>query len=245
MMSLEQVHERLNVWGFPHEPLHLGEIGNFPIDINLKTLIMTWITMTLVIVFLVKATRGLSLHKPGKLQVVVEMMYDFLKGLAFENIDTKKAAPLLSLILSIFSYLLFCNLLGLVPTMMSPTADINTTIGMALMVFVLLWIQGLKYKGLGHFKHFVTPYALFLPINILEELAKPVTLAFRLYGNIYAGEVLIAVLLGMIGINAFLFGGFIPSVIWLLFSIFVSCIQAFIFTMLTIAYTSQVVADSH
>jgi len=85
----------------------------------------------------------------------------------------------------------------------------------------------------------------FLPINIIEDFAKPVTLTFRLYGNIYGGEVLIAVLLGLLGGWTHVFGGFIASVVWLAFSIFVGLIQAFIFTMLSIAYVGQAVADHH
>jgi F-type H+-transporting ATPase subunit a len=84
-----------------------------------------------------------------------------------------------------------------------------------------------------------------MPLTIIEELAKPVTLAFRLYGNIFAGEMLIMVLLGLLGGRIHVFGGFIASVGWLGFSIFVGFIQTFIFTMLSIAYVSSVVAEDH
>ncbi|WP_066633990.1 F0F1 ATP synthase subunit A [Desulfolucanica intricata] len=239
--DLHHVEQELDVWGLLGKTWDLGgSLGPIPLELNVKTLLMTWITMLLVILFLMAATRNLSLRKPGKLQVVVELLHDFLKGLAFDNIGARKAAPLMALILTLFIYLLFSNLWGLVPTMSSSTADLNTTIGMALIVFLLLWYQGFKYKGGGHLKHFIKPFPVFLPINLVEEVARPVTLAFRLYGNIYAGEVLIAVLLGLLG-----FGSFLPSVIWLAFSIFVGFIQAFIFTMLTIAYVSSVVAEHH
>ncbi|MDU2063661.1 MAG: F0F1 ATP synthase subunit A, partial [Sporomusaceae bacterium] len=85
--------------------------------------------------------------------------------------------------------------------------------------------------------HFFKPYALFLPINIIEELAKPITLSFRLFGNIIAGEVLLIVL-GM------LVPYFVPT-IWLAFSVFVGVIQAFIFTMLTMSYLSNSLNDNH
>ncbi len=237
---LALVHENLNVWGFPHEAVNLG-FG----AVNLKTLVMTWIVMGLIIIFTVAATRSMQLKRPGKLQIVVEEMFQFLRGLAFENLDPKKGASLMCLIFSIFIFLLFSNLWGLIPTMMSPTADVNTTLGMALFVFILVQVLGLYYRKLSYFKHFVEPFVFFLPITLIEELSKPLTLAFRLYGNIYAGEVLIAVLLGLIPLTATIFGGFLASMIWLSFSIFVSCIQAFIFTMLTIAYISQVTAEHH
>nr|WP_242826084.1 F0F1 ATP synthase subunit A [Desulfurispora thermophila] len=243
-MSLEQVHENLDLWGF----LEIGHHGVLPTaigNVNVKTLVMTWIVMGLIILFTVSATRNMRVDRPGKLQLIMEELFQFLRGLVYENIDPKKGAGLMCLILSLFTFLLFSNLWGLVPTMMSPTADVNTTLGMAIMVFLLVQVLGIKYKGAKFFKHFIEPFVFFLPLVIVEELAKPITLAFRLYGNIYAGEVLIAVLLALIGLTATFLGGFIPSVIWLAFSIFVGFIQAFIFTMLTIAYISQVTAEHH
>jgi len=245
MLSMEQVEERLNFWNFPQQPWHLGTIGNFPIDLNPRTIVMTWVAMILVIIFAVAATRNMDMRRPGKLQVAFEFVYDFVRGLVNDNMDPVKGLSLLSIVLTYFIFILFSNLLGLIPTLNSPTADYNTTFALSLFTFVLIQFFGLKYKGFGHFKHFVKPVFVFLPINLVEELSKPVTLAFRLYGNIYAGEVLIAVLLGLFPLTADIFGGFIASVIWLGFSIFVGCIQAFIFTMLSIAYVGQVVADEH
>ncbi|MBM7853736.1 F-type H+-transporting ATPase subunit a [Desulfohalotomaculum tongense] len=252
MKSLEQVHEEIGVlWEkilgeAAHGPTHLGTVAGYSIDVNVKTIVMTWIVMAIVALVGVLATRNLSMDKPSRLQVVYESVYEYLKGLIFDNITSdKRAASMVTFIVTLFTFLWFANMLGLVPTMMSPTADVNTTMGLALMVFFTTQFLGLKDKGLGHFKHFVEPFPFFLPLVIVEELAKPVTLAFRLFGNIYAGEVLIAVLLGLIPLSGSLMGGFIPSVIWLAFSIFVGTIQAFIFSMLTIIYTSQAVNKHH
>ncbi|MCF8011260.1 MAG: F0F1 ATP synthase subunit A [Clostridiales bacterium] len=237
---VEQVHESLNVWGFPHGPVDLG-FG----AINLEPVIMAWVVMILIAIFTVPPTRNMSLKRPGKWQLMVEELYNFLKGLVNENLDPRKGAGLMCLIFTLFLFLLFSNLWGLIPTMMSPTADLNAPIALAVMVFVLSILLGIKYKGVKYFKHFIEPFFFFLPLSILEELAKPITLAFRLYGNIYAGEVLIAVLLGMFHFTGTVLGGFIPSVIWYAFSIFVGFIQAFIFIMLTIAYISQAVEEVH
>lgn len=239
-MSLEQVEHALNVWSF-HEEAVVPVLGH----VHPKTIVMTWIVMILVALFTVAATRNMKVDRPGKLQLMVEEIFLFLRGLAFENLDPRKGAGMMCLIFSLFMFLLFSNLWGLIPTMSSPTADINTTLGMALMVFMLIQVMGIRYKGAGFLKHFVQPSVLFLPIVIIEELSKPITLSFRLYGNIYAGEVLIAVLLGLFGLTVDVFGGFLASVVWLAFSIFVSCIQAFIFTMLTIAYVGQATAEEH
>ncbi|MCL5056407.1 MAG: F0F1 ATP synthase subunit A [Actinobacteria bacterium] len=245
MKGLEEVHEELDLWGFfelgHHGVVHVPVFG----DVNAKTIVMTWVVMIVIGLFTVVATRNMKVDRPGKLQLMVEEIFSFLRGLAFENIDPRKGAGLMCLIFTLFIFLLFSNLWGLVPTMMSPTADVNTTLGMALTVFFLIQVLGFRYKGIGFLKHFIQPFVVFLPITIIEELSKPVTLALRLYGNIYAGEVLIAVLLGLFGLVPDLLGGFLASVVWLVFSIFVSCVQAFIFTMLTIAYIGQATAGEH
>lgn len=115
----------------------------------------------------------------------------------------------------------------------SPTADASVTLGLAIMIILLAHILGMKNNPRPYFKHFITPSPLFLPINLMEIISKPLTLGLRLYGNIYAGEVLISVLLG-----ASFFG--IPAlIVWQGFSTFVGALQAFIFTMLSMVYISM------
>ncbi|GGH32720.1 F0F1 ATP synthase subunit A [Paenibacillus segetis] len=115
----------------------------------------------------------------------------------------------------------------------SPTADISVTAGLAIIVFILMNYLGMKNNTKHYFKHFVEPFPIFLPLNIIENLSKPIALAIRLYANIFAGEVLIAVImkLGYIGIP---FMG-----VWQGFSIFVGALQAYIFTILTMVYIAQ------
>ncbi len=244
MRSVDEIHHDLDLWGFSAMGNH--GVWSTPIgDINIKTIVMTWVVMILVALFTVIATRGMKANKPSKLQVTIEEVFMFLRGLVYENIDYKKGAGLICFIFTLFLFLLFSNLWGLIPTMMSPTADLNTTLGMALVVFLMVQVIGLRYKKGKYFKHYIEPMPFFLPLTLVEELSKPITLSFRIYGNIYAGEVLIAVLLGLFSVAAAFMGGFLASVVWLAFSIFVGCIQAFIFTMLTIAYTSQQVSSDH
>lgn len=239
MKSFHEVHLDLNIYGWPSGPVETG-FGM----INVPTIVHTWVVMGIVAILLVAATRGMSLERPGKLQLIIEEVFQFLRNTVNDNLSPKKAATMMCLVFSLFMFIWISNLWGLVPTMMSPTADLNTTFGLALMVFSLTVILGIYYKKGSYFKHFIQPFVFFLPLVIIEELSKPVTMAFRLYGNIYAGEVLIAVLLGLIPLTVTLMGGFLASLIWLAFSIFVGTIQAFIFTMLTIAYTAQAV-ESH
>lgn len=115
----------------------------------------------------------------------------------------------------------------------SPTADVNVTAGLALIVFILMNYLGIKHNRKHYFKHYVEPFPIFLPLNIIENLAKPVALAIRLFANIFAGEVLITTILkaGLYGIP------FLAA--WQGFSIFVGGLQAFIFTILTMVYIAQ------
>ncbi|HML33163.1 F0F1 ATP synthase subunit A [Sporomusa sphaeroides] len=203
---------------------------------NLDTLYMTWLTMAILVVGSLLVRRNWALV-PGGWQNFVELL---LEGLLTQIESTighngRKVAPL---IITLFLFLLISNWLGLVPGFTSPTNDINTTLGLALMIVAIVHGYGIKTKGaLAHFKHFIEPNILFLPINIIEELAKPVTLSFRLFGNILAGEILIIIL-------GILVPYFVPTV-WLAFSVFVGIIQALIFTMLSMSYLSNSLEVHH
>ena len=203
---------------------------------NVETLIMTWITMAVVILIAFLATRNLRLVPTGW-QNAIEMVVTALHG----QIDATmgpRGRMLAPLIISLFLFLLVSNWLGLIPTLSSPTNDLNTTLGLALMVLVMLHVMGVYFKGMHYIKHFFQPVPVFVVINAIEEVAKPITLAFRLFGNILAGEILIIILLKLMPIWMP-----IPSVIWLAFSIFIGGVQAFIFTMLSMAYLANAVRE--
>jgi F-type H+-transporting ATPase subunit a len=239
------------------------QVGNG--TVHAKTLIMTWIAMGALLVFVLLGVRNLTSGKPGKLQNILEWVVDFVKKLVSDNMDYKKGEHLLSYLVTLIMFIFFSNMLGLVPNVlaplfrgvefahldkilgevvqMSPTADINTTLALATLTIILVIALGVKHKGAHYFHHFIEPHPVFLPIHLIDILAKPMTLAFRLFGNIYAGEVLIAVILMLPGIYAF--GGIVPLPIWLGFSVFIGAIQSFVFTVLTIAYIAQAVAQDH
>ncbi|MBQ1509569.1 MAG: F0F1 ATP synthase subunit A [Selenomonadaceae bacterium] len=205
---------------------------------NWETLVMTWITMAIVILIAILATRNLKMV-PSGWQNVVEMVITGLHS----QIDVtmgKRGRMLAPLIITLFLFLLISNWLGLIPQMASPTNDLNTTLGLALLIIVMVHCLGLYFKGGHYIAHFFQPVPVFVIINAIEEVAKPITLAFRLFGNILAGEILIIILLKLMPIWMP-----IPSVIWLAFSIFIGGVQAFIFTMLSMAYLSNAVKDEH
>jgi len=203
---------------------------------NIDTLYMTWLTMAIVVVIAFLATRRLSIV-PGGWQNLLEMAVTALVE-QIENTMGPRGAKLSPLIITLFLFLLIANWLGLVPGFTSPTADLNTTLGLALMVILMVHVLGAVNKGLfNYLKHFFQPYAPFVIINIIEELAKPITLSFRLFGNILAGEVLI-IILGLLV-------PYLVPTLWLGFSVFVGIIQAFIFTMLSMSYLANSVKNDH
>ena len=196
---------------------------------NIETILMTWLSMLITIIFAGLAVRKLSIV-PGGVQNVLEIIISWLDGQAANKMG-KRSHIYMPLITALFIFLLTSNLLGLIPFLESPTNDLNTTFALALLVVAIVHFSGLFFKRSHYIAHFFQPFAPFVVINLIEEFAKPVTLAFRLFGNILAGEILIIVLLHLVPIWMP-----IPSVVWLAFSIFISTVHAVIFSMLSMAY---------
>ena len=210
----------------------------FGLTFNIETLHMTWITMLIVGVIACLAVRNLQ-AVPRGWQNFIEMVVLWLH----DQIDAMMGSRgrfLAPFIVTLFLFILTSNLLGLVPTMASPTNDLNTTLGLALLVIAMVHVLGLYFKGTHYIAHFFQPVPVFVVINAIEEIAKPITLAFRLFGNILAGEILIIVLLKLMPIWMP-----IPSVLWLAFSIFIGGVQAVIFTMLSTAYLANAIKESN
>lgn len=231
-----------------------------------KTLVMTWIVMAALIIFCYLGVRKLTVEKPGKMQNVLEFVLDFIRNMIGDTMAYEKGKHLISYLVTLIMFILFSNMMGLLPNLtfnlfehfhvefaqlnkifegssfMSPTADVNTTVALSLLTISLVFVSGLKDKGLHYFGHFVEPNPIMMPIHIIDFLSKPVTLGFRLFGNIFAGEILFKVMLMMPGF--WVFSMILPDTLWLAFSIFIGCIQAYIFTMLTAAYIGQAVESS-
>jgi len=204
---------------------------------HLDTIYMSALSSVIVLLIAIIATRNLRIIPGSRLQNMIEIIVEGLLEQVDNNIGPKgrKVAPL---VITLFVYLLISNWLGLIPGLTSPTNDINCALGLALIIVLVVNVLGIKEKGFaGHFGHFLKPHFLFLPINLIEEIAKPVTLSARLFGNILAGEILIVVLTKLVPY-------FIPS-IWLAFSVFVGVIQAGIFTMMSMTYLANALQDNH
>lgn len=218
--------------------MHAHKVVEFlGMHFHLDTIYMAILSSVIVLVIAIAATRSLKVVPTGRLQNMIEILVEGLLEQIDNNIGPKgrQVAPL---VITLFIFLLISNWVGLVPGLTSPTNDINCNLGLALMIILVVNVLGVKEKGFAaHFGHFLKPHFLFLPINLIEEIAKPVTLSARLFGNILAGEILIVILTKLVPYV-------IPS-IWLAFSVFVGIIQAGIFTMMSMTYLANALQDNH
>jgi F-type H+-transporting ATPase subunit a len=264
----------------------LGE-GDFW-TLNLDTVFFTVFLSALFLIFFIRAARRATPGVPGKFQAAIEIVVSMVDGLVRETFHgrSKFIAPLA---LTIFVLVFLMNFMDMLPVdflpwvwsnvyvaaghdphhaylRVVPTADLNTTLGMALGVFALIQVFGLKHKGPGLFvkEAFTAPFhahgtvgmVLLAPVNLLlrliEEAVRPVSLSLRLFGNMYAGE-LIFILIAVMTLGSSFSSGmtwvmapiqFVADFVWTAFHILVITLQAFIFMMLTIVYLSMA-AEKH
>lgn len=215
----------------------------FGMSVHLDTLFTMWTAMALLVVSGFLITRKLSVV-PGKTQSAAEALMGFFTGLTVNmGKDGIKHVPFLA---SLFLFILIANLSGQLPwrlwhlktgELASPTNDINMTAAMAILVLIYYTGAGLLKKGPKYFLHYFKPLPLLAPLNLLEDIARPFSLALRLFGNILAGEVMITVFLS--------FFAFILPLPFMFFEVFVAFVQALVFTLLTSAYLSIALADNH
>lgn len=213
------------------------------VTFNLDTIWTTVIAGGIVILlgFWAKAklTKPEADHVPSKIQLIWETIVNEVNTQVEDNLGTVHPF-VVPLAVALFFFILIANWLELIPSELNgrahllpaPTADTNLTYAMAIMVMIGVWIYGIRQKGAkAYFRHFIEPFPILAPLNVIEELVKPITLALRLFGNIFAGGIMVA-LIGLMPFY-FLWAG---DVVWKLFDMFIGGIQAFIFALLTVIY---------
>ncbi|HLR09244.1 MAG TPA: F0F1 ATP synthase subunit A [Bacillota bacterium] len=239
-----------------HEaPIVENAFGIPGLDFNLANVLMIAICSAIVFFFCVWASRKLQM-KPTGMQNFMEWVVDFVKGMINDTMDWKTGKVFLPLGLTLITYILVGNLAGVATVGIfgdelwwkSPTADATLTLTLSGMVIVLTHYYGIKTQGVKNYlKGFISPVKIMLPFKIIEEFTNTLTLGLRLFGNIYAGEVLLSLLVGL-ATSAVPFGflfAAVPMMAWQAFSIFIGAIQAFIFTILTMVYLSHKVSSNH
>lgn len=229
-----------NYWCFgPCPKTHTGFFGP---EFNVDTIVMTWIVIAIILGLALLVRRGLSTGAPRGVQNLLEYVSEFINNMVSETLGAARLSSIGPLAVALFLFILISNYIGLIPLPFSwwhsPTSDINTTMGLALMVFIIVQSLSVGARGGGgYIGHYFQPYWWLFPINIIEEFSKPFTLAFRLFGNIFAGEVLTLVLGTLLGTGiALVVLPFPYAALGVGLGLFVGGVQAFIFTNLTVSY---------
>ena len=199
---------------------------------NTKTILMTWIVMAGLILFGFLATKKID-FLPNPFQVVAELFVNIFWGLTKDALDEKLAKKYFPLICGLFMFLLLSNWLGMLPKLVEPTKDLNTPLGLGVMGFFIAHHAGIKAKGFKQYiKEYFQPIFFMAPLNVIGEIAKVVSISFRLYGNITGGAIIILV------VSHLIYSLVLPPFLMCFFGLFIGTIQAFVFTMLTLVYIS-------
>jgi len=227
--------------------VHLGEkriavlhLGGYELRFDWYILIMSWIVIGLIIGVALWLRRGLRQpveEKPNRTQAALESLMGLLKTQLADSFASEQLAlTMFPLVSAIFLYVLFSNCLSVIPYMVSPTQDLNVTLGLALLVFVISQVLAIRNKGFKKYvRSFADPIPVMMPINVIGELAKPLSHAFRLFGNVLAGTILVTVV--MVKFAPII----LPPVLNIFFGLFFGGIQAFVFAILAVAYINVAV----
>lgn len=204
---------------------------------------MTYTWLVMAFLFLVsKLTLGNLEMIPGKGQNFWELVIGGMDDFFADNMGREMADKFFPMIATFALYIAVGNLIGLIPGFMSPTSSLNTTLALTLIVWISHHIIGFKEHGLHYYKHFIGPVwwliPLLLPIELISNLARLLSLSIRLFGNIMAKETLLAILF-------MLAGSFFAPLPIMILGVLVSVVQAMVFVLLTVVYFSQAQAHAH
>lgn len=236
------------------DPLVSWNVFGLDIVFNLSPIMMMLITALIVFVIAIICTRNLKKRPTGK-QNFIEWVFDFVRGIIESNMAWSKGGQFHFLAVTLIFFIFVSNMVGLPFQLVagdtlwwkSPTADPTVTLTLSTLIILLTHYYGVKMVGTkGYFQNYTKPIFL-LPINIFEEFTSTLTLGLRLYGNIFAGELLLGLLASLVfSFPAWGWAIGLPGlVIWQGFSIFIGTIQAYIFVMLSMVYMSHKVQKSH
>nr|YP_009145403.1 ATPase subunit IV [Cryptoglena skujai]AKL39028.1 ATPase subunit IV [Cryptoglena skujai] len=211
-----------------------------------QVLINSWIVIFIIFLLSILTTRDLKVI-PEKGQTFIEFVTEFIRDIAKSQIGEKEFKSWVPFLGTMFLFIFVSNWSGaLVPWKIfelpngelgAPTNDINTTAGLAILTSISYFYAGLSKKGLGYFSKYVQPTPILLPINVLEDFTKPLSLSFRLFGNILADELVVAVLVSLVPL--------VVPIPLIFLGLFTSGIQALIFATLSGSYIGEAMEGHH
>jgi F-type H+-transporting ATPase subunit a len=189
-----------------------------------------------------------------------EMLYEAIYGI-MKDIMGHHTPHFVYLIGGLATFILFSNLLGLIPGLVPPTDNINTTASCAILIFLATHVYGFRAHGIAYLKHFAGPFwwlaPLMIPIEIISHLARPVSLSLRLFGNLMGDHMVFSLFVGMsVGLTKYVLGGSVLAwpfvlvtplipVIFMFLGIFVAIVQTFVFSLLSMMYIAGAIAEEH
>jgi F-type H+-transporting ATPase subunit a len=216
------------------------EIASF--QVHGQVLITTWFVLAVIRIFSLVATQNLK-ETPDRFQNLAEYITEFIRDIAKTQIGEHEYLSWVPFLGTIFLFIFVSNWSGaLLPwrileipngELAAPTNDINTTVALAILTSIAYFYGGLSKKGLGYFKRYISPAVFLLPINILEDFTKPLSLSFRLFGNILADELVVGVLVTLVPL--------VVPIPLILLGLFTSAIQALVFATLAGAYIGEAI----
>nr|QWW92341.1 ATP synthase CF0 subunit IV [Ptychanthus striatus] len=220
------------------------QLGNF--QVHAQVLITSWVVVGILLGLAILATRDLQAIPTGA-QNFVEYVLEFIRDLTRTQIGEDEYRPWVPFVGTMFLFIFVSNWSGaLIPwrvfelphgELAAPTNDINTTVALALLTSIAYFYAGLNKKGLSYFAKYIQPTPVLLPINILEDFTKPLSLSFRLFGNILADELVVAVLISLVPL--------VIPIPMMFLGLFTSAIQALIFATLAAAYIGESMEGHH
>ena len=220
-----------------HKICRLFTINGYTVYMT-QSILGTWIVMAVLIVFAVIVRYKMAGFKespePGSLQNLIELMVETMHNMAESNLG-KDLSWLGGYFFSVFAFILLCNYSPLFK-LRPPTADLATTLALALNTFFLIHFLGIKRRKLEYLKEYLKPIFLFLPMNIIGELSRPVSLSFRLFGNLLGGTIMLDLV--YVSLPLLLRIG-LPSFLHIYLDVFVGALQAFIFCVLSMTFLNE------
>ena len=226
-------------------------------SVHADTILTTWLVMLVSLAFFWYLGRSYNSNRVNKRQATFEGIVNYLADLTSSTIG-KHGERFVPIFIGMFFFIFILNQIGFFPFKElglpfggSPTADLNTTVAFALLVFFGIQFVAIRQSGIKAYAHLFKPFVFLFPLNVVEELARPVVLALRLFFNIFVGELLLFVIATIIRsnvrvgpVNLSIGAAVIPFVLQF-FNFFVGSLQAFVFTLLSIVYLSLATAEEH
>lgn len=216
-------------------------------QIHAQTEITTYFVITILRFLSIVANKDLRPEVPDKLQNITESVTEFIRDLAKTQVGESDYLRWIAFLGTVFLFIFLSNWTGAlfpwkfftIPNgeLAAPTNDINTTVALALLTSIAYFYAGLSKKGVSYFQRYVSPAAFLLPVNVLEDFTKPLSLSFRLFGNILADELVVGVLVALVPL--------VVPIPLMMLGLFTSAIQALVFATLAGAYIGEAVEEHH